>query len=188
MSGTANNNQMYWIEVQLATAISGGHQLTLQIDPPKPCWSKQLVLDDYLLQPLLIIHPENQHDVKFDLKCLHCVSESCPTCYLVWMTGLKAYSKPHHVHLLDCNASVVLACYQCTTKEWQSTFSILDLSLAPCIPESMLLSCGVQLFDQSTWSLSMLQTMFSLVSGHVDINGFIVIMRNFTWCPWPARN
>ena len=36
----------------------------------------------------------------------------------------------------------------------------------------MLLSCGVQLFDQSTWSLSLLQTMFNLVSGHADMNGF----------------
>jgi hypothetical protein len=71
------------IEVQLATAISGGHQLTLQIDPPKPCWSKQPVLDDYLLQPLLLVNPENQHDVKFDLKYLHCVSESWPICFLV---------------------------------------------------------------------------------------------------------
>ena len=83
MSGTANKNQLHWIEAQLATAISGGHQLTLQIDPPKPCWSKQPVLDDYLLQPLLIVNPENQHDVKFDLKYLHCVSESWPICFLV---------------------------------------------------------------------------------------------------------
>ena len=92
------------------------------------------------------------------------------------MTGKKAYSKPHHVHLLDCDASVVLACYQCTAKECQSTFSILDPSLASCIPESLLLSCGVQLFAQSTWSLLLLQTMFDLVSGHADMNDFVKLV------------
>ena len=76
MSGTANKNQLHWIEVQLTRAISGGHQLPLQIDPPKPCWRKHPVLDDYLLKPLLIVNPENLHDVKFNLKCLQCVSES----------------------------------------------------------------------------------------------------------------
>ena len=92
------------------------------------------------------------------------------------MTGKKAYSKPCHVHLLDCDASVVLACYQCTAKECQSTFSILDPSLASCIPESLLLSCGVQLFAQSAWSSSLLQTMFDLVSGHADMNDFIKLV------------
>jgi hypothetical protein len=64
MSSTANNNQLHWIEAQLATAISGGNQLLLQMDLPKPCWSKWHILGDYWLKAFLIVNPEKQHNMK----------------------------------------------------------------------------------------------------------------------------
>src|SRR5450759_2313982 len=88
---------------------SSHQRILLEIWPDIPPWNKPPVLNEYLLKPLLIWHPENQFGIPI-------AKEECPNCKKHGSLKSKEYTKPHHIHCLTMDAYMVSVRYVCQRK------------------------------------------------------------------------
>src|SRR5450759_4937611 len=102
-SGRPNDKQLEWIAKLLdkqALDSSSHQRIPLEIWPDIPAWNKPPVLDEYLLKPLLIRHPENQFGIPI-------AKEKCPNCKKHGSLKSKEYINPCPIHCLTTDAYMV---------------------------------------------------------------------------------
>lgn len=179
ISGTTNDKQLEWIsKVLLKHPVdsSSSQRIPMEIKPDIPLWSKPPVLDEYLLKPLFIWHPENQFGISI-------AKEKCPYCAKEGSVKIKEWITPRHIHCLSTDAYMVSVRYVCSRKMGgcKKTFAITDeefVNISNLVPSSIFLKCPFQLFYKSGWKTDLIQTMFDLVSGRAKVNDFVIMVRN----------
>ena len=153
---------------------SSHQRIPMEILPDIPLWNKPPSLDDYLLKPLFIWHPEIQYGISI-------AEEKCPFCDKSGTLKSKEYTKPRHIECLTTDAYMVSVRYICDRKMGgcKKTFNIHDedvVGKTKIIPTSILLKCPFQLFSKSGWKADLIQSMFDLVSGRAKMNDFVLMV------------
>ena len=81
VSGTINEVQLVWMTKvleKLGSESSSHNPIPMEIWLDIPSWRKPHVLDQYLLKPLFIWHPENQFGISITKgRCPHCSKIGC---------------------------------------------------------------------------------------------------------------
>ena len=179
VSGTINEIQMVWMTKvleKLGSESSSQNPIPMEIWPDIPSWSKPPVLDQYLLKPFFIWHPENQFGISV-------TKGKCPYCSKIGCLKFKQYTQARHVQCLTTDAYMVSARYVCSRKNGgcAKTFAIFYedvVNKSTIVPSSIFLKCPIQIFRQSAWKTDLVQSMFDLVSGRSKINDFIAMVCN----------
>lgn len=178
-SGSANDKQLQWIAKiveQHALDSSSHQQIPLEIWPDIPTWNKPPILDEYLLKPLFIWHPENQFGIPI-------TKEECPHCKKQGSLKPKEYTDPRPIHCLTTDAYMVSVRYICARSMGgcAKSFVVFDedvVSRSKLVPTSIFMKCPFQVFQNSGWKTDLIQSMFDLVSGRAKVNDFITMVRN----------
>ena len=140
VSGKPNAIQLAWMNKlceKFGSKSASHNRIPMEIWPDIPSWSKPPVLNEYLLKPLFIWHPENQFGISV-------AQGKCPHCRKIGCLKFKQYTQPHHVQCLTIDAYMVSARYVCSQKlgGCAKTFAIFDediVSKSNIIPSSIFL-------------------------------------------------
>jgi hypothetical protein len=138
-----NEKQLEWIgkllESKYLLNSSSQQRIPLEIKPDIPAWNKPPVLNDYLLKPLFIWHPENQFGISI-------AKEACPHCKKDGSLKMKEYTDPRPIHCLTTDAYMVFVRYVCARKEGGcgKSFVVFDenvVNKSNLVPTSIFLKC-----------------------------------------------
>lgn len=98
LSGTVNQLQKDWITRQLTR-----REFPEWVFPTLPKWNRKPLLQEYLLKPLHIYHPEQQLGIAIS------TLGKCPFCSRFKSLEFKSWTEPRHVHCLEQDAFQVSA-------------------------------------------------------------------------------
>ena len=176
-SGTLNENQSLWISKMIKSALNEGSCTDLAVlhNPPISRWDKKPNLNDYLLKPLYIIHPEVQY-------ALDICGGKCPSCNSLGSLKFKQFSAPRVIECLDTVAYAVEARYECKLKPGGcgKTINVMDeqaVSMTGLIPIEVQLNYPIVLFQQSGYSTTLVQSIFDLTTGRAGASDCVKMIR-----------